>query len=98
MTDFSDLTAYKRGTTVISSAVFTDASGNATDPTTYTCGYIMPDGTTVAAVAMTKDSTGHYHLDYDVSSNATQGVWRPFITAVSGTRTKISESEFLVTQ
>jgi len=98
MTNFADLTAYKRGSTYICKAVVTNPdTGALVDPTSITAGFTKADGSTVTAAAMSKDSTGTYHLDYAIPSDAVQGVWRPFVTATTGTRVKIDESEFLVT-
>lgn len=94
---FNDLTEYPRGKTHITSIDITDSSGNYTDPASTTCGYIRPDATTVAAAAMSKDSTGKYHHDYDISANSLQGVWTSRVTAVTGARTDISDIKFLVT-
>ncbi len=98
MTDYSDLTTYKRGSTYICKAVVTNPdTGALVDPTSITCGFTKPDGSAVVAAAMSKDSTGTYHFDYAIAADAPQGVWRPVVTSSTGTRVKVSESEFLVT-
>ena len=97
MTDFINLVSYIRGSTHVTHVHVTDPeTGALTDPNSITCGYIQPDGTAVAAAAMTKDSTGIYHFNYAIAADAIQGVWRPKVTATTGTLVKIDEGEFLV--
>ncbi len=98
MTDYEDITTYKRGSTFICKATVTNPDTDAlTDPSSITCGFTQPDGTAVAGVAMVKDSTGLYHYDYAIGAAALQGVWIPVVTATTGARVRINEDEFLVT-
>lgn len=52
----------RRGTAVRCAVVFTDAAGDAADPTTQTAQVRAPDGTITTPV-LTKDSLGHFHVD-----------------------------------
>lgn len=97
MTDYTDLTVYYRGSTYTGSATVTDPdTGILTDPVSITCGFIKSDDTVIAGAAMTKDSTGLYHYNYAIPSDAVQGVWTVKITAASGVLVKISEEKFII--
>ena len=68
MTDYN---VYMSGSLVRSTAIFTNAAGSPTDPTTITFKYRAGGGsvTTIVypAAGITKDSQGAYHSDVDTS-------------------------------
>lgn len=66
------LSNYQKGDLVRLSAAFTVGTV-ATDPTTVTCTVRDPSGTETTP-APTKDSTGNYHVDVDLTA-AKSGVW-----------------------
>ena len=66
------MSTYTIGDLVRVSATFTVANV-ATDPTTVACEVIDPLGVTTTP-AVTKDSTGNYHADVDLTA-AYHGVW-----------------------
>lgn len=87
---------YNKGETYICSLEVRDAAGALVDPTTITCTVYKPDSTQAATGAMTKDSVGKYHYDYNISSVADEGIWKAKVTATTAGRTVISEIEFWV--
>ena len=86
------LNNYVRGDLVRLSAAFT-ANSVATDPTTVTCTVRDPSGTETTPTP-TKDSTGNYHVDVDLTS-AKSGVWT-YEFLGSGTCQAAMTGEFFV--
>ncbi len=84
------------GETVVCSIEIKDSAGTLTSPaTSMTISIIGPTETTiVATTAMTNDSTGKYHYDYNSASTAARGVYRVTYTATDGTRITIQEATF----
>lgn len=73
-------TTYDIGDRVHLTASFTDNAGAAADPTAVSLKIKNPAGTvttyTYAGGAITKDSTGEYHMDYTIPSDAASvGGW-----------------------
>ena len=64
--------AYKSAQAVRFSAVFTNGSGVAVNPTAITFKTIDPLGVTVSSYTPTNDSAGHYHQDVTLVQS---GVW-----------------------
>lgn len=74
---------YQSGALVTTSAVFTDKTGAAADPTTVTLKYKKDAAATTTVVhpagPVVKDSTGHYHADLDTSGWTGPGLQQWFI-------------------
>jgi len=87
---------YDVGDLVRVSAVFKNAAGVDTDPTTVSFKFRKPDGTVttwaVTAGQIVKDSTGNYHADLAVTN---AGEWRHRFIG-TGTVTAVEENSFLV--
>lgn len=66
--------AYDIGALVRLTGTFKDIDGAVTDPTTVTVTVVDPLGTSTD-YSPTKDSTGVYHYDLDLTG-ATAGTWR----------------------
>lgn len=77
---------YYQGETITLKATVKDTDRALANPTTsITVTVKDPAGTTkVDAQAMTNDSTGKYHYDYAIPSDATAGEWDVEVTASSG--------------
>jgi len=87
---------FQRNETVICSITSKTAAGVLTDPiTSMTITITNPSGTAVVtAAAMTKDSTGVYHYDYQPAVDAVLGVYRIRYTATDGARITIQDDDF----
>lgn len=86
---------YEFGDTVRFSAVFTDSSDVDVDPTAVQFLLRVPAGTettytTITSPAVTKDSTGHYHIDIPITDANGPGVW---YYRFNGTGTNAAASE-----
>lgn len=92
----TDIAKYYRGETFRQKAHVTDADGTDTDPTTIKITIEDSTGTKkITTTDMTKDSTGYYHYDYDIPSDAELGQW---ITEVIADKTQkaIEHDMFIV--
>jgi len=87
------MSTYTIGDLVRLSASFT-VGGVATDPTTVVCIVRDPTGVETTYSSPTKDSTGAYHVDHDLT-NAIAGVWS-YRYAGTGACQAAMESEFFV--
>lgn len=88
---------YLIGVQVRLSATFATSAGVATDPTTVIVKYAAPGASVVTKTygvdaAVVKDSTGHYHIDLDLS---TAGEWSYRWTG-SGTLVAAAETQMIV--
>ncbi len=90
---------YERGETAIIQVTITDAAdGTLTDPAN-TPTVSMNDaanGVIWTDEAMSQDSTGVYHKDYDILGTAAIGFWKAEITADNDTRITIQSLDFEV--
>jgi len=86
--------AYNVGETVICSITVKDSDGNLSDPATSMNIQIQgPGGVAVSSTAMTKDSTGTYHYDFNTSGQGA-GDYTITYTATDGTRVSIQTDTF----
>lgn len=87
------------GETVICSITVKDADANLQDPVTsmkIVIDRVKPNFTNiVSSTAMTKDSTGTYHYDFQTSS-VTIGTYEIEYTATDGSRISIQKDEFIL--
>ena len=87
---------YYQGETVRQSVEVTGTNGALVDAASIVITIIDPEGTVQAsAQAMTNDSTGKYHYDYLIATDAAKGEWLTEIKAVKGF-TAIEQDEFTV--
>lgn len=88
---------YYQGETITLKAIVKDTDRALANPTTsITITVKDPDSATkVDAQAMSNDSTGKYHYDYAIPSDATTGVWRVEVTASSG-KPSLEQHSFVV--
>ena len=90
---------FQIGETVICSIEVKDDDGVLKDPATSTnivIKEVSPVGRSiVTSTAMTHDSTGKYHYDYN-SSNAEGGSYEACYTATDGTRITIEKDTFIL--
>jgi uncharacterized protein YfaS (alpha-2-macroglobulin family) len=79
------MTYYQGETITLNATVKTTARALVNPTTSITITVKDPDGTTkVDAQAMSNDSTGKYHYDYAIPSDATVGEWDVEVIASSG--------------
>ena len=87
---------YYQGETMRQNVEVTDTDGALVDATSIAITIIDPEGTEqVSAAAMTNDSTGKYHYDYLIATDAEKGEWQTEVKAVKGF-TAIEQDEFTV--
>ncbi len=87
---------YYQGETMRQNVEVTDTDGALVDATSIAITIIDPEGTAqVSAAAMTNDSTGKYHYDYLIATDAEKGEWQTEVKAVKGF-TAIEQDEFTV--
>lgn len=88
--------AFQRAETVVCSILVKTTAGVLVDPaTSMKIDITNPVGTSVVtATAMTKDSTGTYHYDYQPASDAVLGTYNVKYTATDGTRITIQRDNF----
>ena len=87
---------YYQGETVRQSVEVRAVNKALTDPDTIVITIIDPKETVqVSAQAMTNDSTGKYHYDYLIATDAEKGKWKTEIKAMKGF-TQIEQDEFTV--
>ena len=92
------MASFEIGETVICYATIRDANGVLVDPTTSVKITIKnPAGTVLTNdVAMTKDSQGLYHYDFQVTTGYANGWYTTRVTAVDGTRITKQDDGFEV--
>lgn len=88
------MAGYVVGQQIRLSAVFTDLTGAAVDPTAVTCSVQAADGTE-STPAPVKDSVGHYHVDVTIVKPA--GTWY-YRFAGTGAAVGANETSFGVQQ
>ena len=87
---------YHQGETIRQKVHVTDASKTLIDPTSIVITIIDSESTKkVDAQAMVKDSTGKYHYDHLIPTDAVIGTWTTEIKAVKGF-TAIEQDQFTV--
>jgi hypothetical protein len=88
--------SFQRAETVICSITIKNAAATLVDPaTSIKIDITNPVSTSVVtAAAMTKDSVGAYHYDYQPAVDAVLGIYKVKYTAVDGTRTTIQNDSF----
>ena len=76
--------------------VVRDVNGALVDPDTIVMSIVDPEERVkIDAQTMTKDSTGKYHYDYLLATDAVTGKWTTEVKAVKGF-TQIEQDEFTV--
>lgn len=84
----SALTKYYQGETFRQKVHATDVNSVDTDPNTIKITIKDSIGTKkITEAAMVKDSTGYYHYNYDIPSDAETGEW---VTEVNAEKTQIA--------
>ena len=87
---------YYQGETMRQNVVVQDVNGALVDPDTIVMSIVDPAETVkIDAQTMTKDSTGKYHYDYLLATDAVTGKWTTEVKAVKGF-TQIEQDEFTV--
>jgi hypothetical protein len=91
------LITYDNGDLVRCSAIFTNSSGTATDPSVVRFQVRNPAGTVTpylygTDIQLVKDSTGNYHVDVDASSD---GLWS-YRFYSTGSGQAAAEANFIV--
>lgn len=92
------MNTYVKGNLVRVAGSFTDENGAAMNPTVVKCAVLPPATVTPTTytygtdAAVVRDSTGHYHVDLDAS---TEGLWR-YRWYSTGSGQAAAESEFQV--
>ena len=86
---------YYQGETMRQSVEVMDEAGALVDPDSIVISIIPPAGVASDPVNMTKDSTGKYHYDYLLETDAEEGEWQTEIKAVKDF-TAIEQDEFAV--
>jgi len=84
------------GETVICSVEVRNAAGTLVDPTTsmnVKINRIVPFASVVSSTAMTPDTTGKYHYDFQTASLSPTN-YRVIYTATDGTRITMATEEF----
>jgi uncharacterized protein YfaS (alpha-2-macroglobulin family) len=89
---------FQRAETVVCSILVKTAAAVLTDPATSTKIVITgPTGASVVtSTAMTRDSVGAYHYDYQPAVDALKGIYHVKYTAVDGTRITIEDDTFVL--
>jgi len=90
------MSSFDVGETIICSVEVTDAAGDYADPATsmnIEIYLVSPYTVVVSSTAMSKDSTGHYHYDFQSASKVT-GDYRVKYIATDGTRITIETEDF----
>ena len=86
------------GETVICSLEVKDDAGAYFDPATsmnIVINRLIPFAAIITSTAMSKDSTGKYHYDFQTSSSEiSKGKYQAIYTATDGTRITIEKEEF----
>ena len=84
------------GETVVCSVEVRTSAGVLTSPATSMTITIVDPGEVAIATnaAMTEDSTGNYHYDYNSASTAASGVYRVTYKATDGTRITMQKDTF----
>ena len=87
-----------QGETIVCSVEVRDENNVLKDPVTSMKVRISDPSTAevVAETAMTKDSTGKYHYDYQCAANALLGTYKVIFTATDGLRITINKETFNV--
>lgn len=87
---------YYQGETMRQSVELRDTTRALVDADTIVITIVDPEETVqVSAQAMTNDSTGKYHYDYLIASDAEVGKWKTEVKAVRGS-IQIEQDEFTV--
>lgn len=89
---------FQRNETIICSIVIKDANSDLADPETSIMIDIINQEETIVvnATAMTRDSIGTYHYDYNPASDAMLGLYHVKYTAIDGTRITIKNDSFIL--
>lgn len=92
----ADIEKYYQGETFRQKAHITDADDVDIDPTTIKITIEDSAGTKqVTTTAMTQDSMGYYHYDYDIPSDAELGQWTTEVIA-DKTQKAVEHDMFIV--
>lgn len=96
--DGSGTNVFNRTESVGVKALTYNTSDTLTDPTTVKITIYKPDETVaLAQTDMSKDSTGTYHYNYAIASDADTGLWNASIETVTTDYT-VKNIMFLVTE
>ena len=88
---------FERGETFSHWVTIRDRDNAKTDPSTVSMSIIDPHDNTVLTYSnMTKDSTGVYYYDHDLSSTATYGRYKVYVRTKTGTHQGMLHDEFFI--